>query len=178
MLKTLLKYTVYFVFFIFMIVVLLPKNNIYFLLQKEIKQYSVELITKDVVSSYFTLALKDTNIKYENIDVGQVSNVEVTTYLLSTKVDVDTIKLDSMVSKFIPSDIDKVSLEHSIMNPNEVNIQIDFKDGLAFGSVDLLQRVVKLNITISKKLQSQFRQTIRVLKKTKTKGNYTYEYKF
>ncbi len=178
MLKKLFKYIIYFLFFIVIFALFIPKSNLYFLLQKEIKQYKVELITSDIENKYFALNLKNTNIKYENINVGTISNINFATYIFKTDLEIKNIKLDSMISKFIPAKINSVNLNYSVLAPDKINIKTVFKGGSCTGYIDTLQKVVKLNIKLSKKLKSKYRLTVMMLKKDKIEGDYTYEYKF
>ncbi len=176
--KKLLKYILYFAFFIIILAYFIPKSNLYFLIQKEIKQYKVELVTDKIVNKHFSLLLEDINLKYKDLDVGTVSNVNFTTYLFKTDVIIKDIQFNNIVSKFIPDKIDNIKCKYDILTPDKIYINSIFNDGSCIGYIDIIKRVVKLNIKLSNKLKSKYSVTIRMLKKYKTQGEYEYEYKF
>ena len=183
MIKVLFKYLVYFLFFVIMFTLFLPKDNLYFLLQKEIKAYKIELVTKNIEDKFFRLILADTNIKYEGIDALRIDNINFVSYVFKTDLTFTNIKLDSIISKFVPAQINTIVLHHTVVKPNIIYINSSFKGGSCLGYIDLLQRDLKLNISLSKELKSKLRPTVRFLKKDKNSTNkkeesYTYEYKF
>ena len=176
--KKLLKYILYFVFFTIILAYFIPKSNLYFLIQKEIKQYKIELVTDKIINKYFSLLLEDINLKYKDLDVGTVSNLNFTTYLFKTDVIIKDIQLNTIVSKFVPAKIDSIKCKYDMLSPDKIYLDSVFKNGSCVGYIDIVQRVVKIKVILSKKLISKYRLTVMMLEKDKIEGEYTYEYKF
>jgi len=180
--KFILKTIAYIVFFLTMILILLPKENLYYMGQNKLENFKVEL-TQDIIDeSNFGLTLGMLKIKYDNIEVANISKFDITTYLLSTKIDIKNIIVDNAFTKFVPQGIKFLSISHSILDPLKIHISSKFSLGSLSGNIDILNRVIKLNLTVSKSFRSKYRQIVRSLKRVQKKDKkeeyYSYEYKF
>jgi len=180
--KFILKTISYIVFFIAIFIALLPKENLYFMGVKKLYREKIELSQTSIVDNYFGLKIQNLNIKYENIDVADISKLDIATYIFSTKIDIRNIIVNSAFNKFAPQTIRSINISHSILDPLKIDISSKFTQGEAKGYVDLLNRVIKIDIIVSRSFRSKYRQLTRVLKKVKNKDKkreyYSYEYKF
>jgi hypothetical protein len=158
--------------------IFIPKENLYFLIQKELKNYNIDLVTKKINDIRFSLILDNTTIKYENIEALNISNINFESYFFKTNIKLNNIKLNSILNEFAPAKIDNIYLTHDMINLNKIYIDFIFKGGSCTGCIDIFQRVVKLKLKISKQLRLKYKSTLGMLKTDKLEGDYTYEYKY
>jgi len=181
--KIILKSLVYFLFFLMMLIAFLPKENIYYFALEQLNNKKIELNQNKIDDGYFKFIVDELQIKYDGLKVSDISNVEFDMFIYQTKIDISNIKVDNSFSKFVPNKIDTLTLSHTIINPLSIDINSKFNLGFCTGTIDLLNRVVKLDIVVAKAFKTKYRYIVKELKKSKERSNtkeevYTYEYKF
>ena len=181
--KYILKFVSYLLFFIFMLIIFLPKANIYYFALENLQEKKIQISNKTIKDNPLGLIIKDINIKYENIGISDISKILVKTYLFYTTINIDNIKVDNSLNKFVPNEIKNITISYSVIDPMKIKITSNFSMGSCTGSIDLMQKVVKLDIIAAKKFKSKYRHIVKQLKQIKTEPNskedrYTYEYKY
>jgi len=176
MIKVILKYILYMIFFCYMLVVFLPKINLYYLALNKLESYKISLISQKVNDNYLSLDLEDLSINYDNINVSKVKRVSISTYLYNTSINIKDIKADDMLKNFIPESIQEVEIFHTVLDPLKIKLKASFKKGRAFGEVDLVNNTIVLNFDVTNTFMHQYKSITRQFKKN---GKYyTYEYKY
>ncbi len=166
-----------------MLIVFLPKENIYYFILENIKKDKIELTQNSIQDKYLKFIVDDIKINYEGVEVSQVGSFDLDLFIYRTAINLDKIKVDESFNKFVPSKIDNLSLTHTIFNPLYIDIDAKFKLGSCVGEIDLLNRIVSLNIIVAKGFKTRYRYMVNQLKLSKERSNnkedvYTYEYKF
>ncbi|MEA3314815.1 MAG: hypothetical protein U9Q30_03015 [Campylobacterota bacterium] len=181
--KFIFKFFIYIIFFIYMLLIFLPKENLYYFGLEKLKSQKVELTQDNIIDNHIGLLLNSINIKYEGIDISNIDKINLSTYLFSSSLNIDNIKVDSSFNKFAPESIKFIKVNHSIIDPTNIIIKSEFKLGRCDGVINLLTRTIKLNLVVSNKFKSKYRYIVKLLKKDKSKKStkeeyYNYEYKF
>lgn len=179
--KILLKTVVYILFFVFMLIVFLPKENLYFFALNKLKSQKIEAVHSEFKDTYVGLDIDKINIMYNKVEVSNISKVDFKTYLFTTNFDISDIRIDKSLNKFFPHSINYVNISHSIVDPLKINILSKFAMGECEGFIDLTTMTLKLNIDLSKSFRKKYPMIVRNFKKVEStnKGErYTYEYKF
>jgi len=166
-----------------MVLIFLPKENLYYFGLEQLKSQKVELTQKSVVDTNFGLLLDKIGVKYEGIDISNIDKINFSTYLFTSSLNIDRVKVDSSFNKFAPENIRFINVTHSIIDPTNLIIKSEFKLGKCDGYVNLINRTVKLNLVVSNKFKTKYRYIVKLLKKDISKKStkeeyYNYEYKF
>lgn len=174
--KSIFKLFIYFTVFVLALLVLLPKQGAYNLLEKELAKN--EIIISDEIrdETLFALSIKDSKLYYQGIEVANTSNLTITSFLLYSKVKIKDVKLLDSFKNMAPSPVSNLSLEHSILEFDKINIKGDGLFGELLGNVDLINRVVSLEIIPSTTMKNSYSKLLRNFRFKD--GRYTYEYKF
>ncbi len=176
MMKKIFKYTLYLSFFISSLFYFFPKENLYFYLEKNLAEKKVIISKEKIKEKPFSLSLKDSTIYYNNLELLNVKDIDITTYLLSNSVNLKKIKILEEFKNFVPQNIDYIDINHSIINPVIININSKGEFGKLIGKVDLIDRKVIISLTASNKMKSKYQKILR--KMQLKEGEYKYEYKF
>ena len=150
--KIILKYISVFILFIYMLLIFLPKENLYYFALEKLAEDKIELTNIKVQDKYISLVLENTNIKYEKIKVASIENIEIKSLLFQTNIIIDNLKVQKSLKKFMPYDMKSIKIIHSILNP------------------------LVIDIKLSKQFNIKNKELMKYL--TKTEDGYRYEYKF
>jgi len=176
MIKIVLKYLLYFVIFSFCVTLFFPKLNLYYLGVEKLSAQKIDIVPQDIEEKSFSLIFSNAHIKYQNINILEVENINITTYILYNKIILNNIQADETIKKLLPVIIDDIDARYSILNPLVVDFNLYFKGGKGFGEVKLLENKVVLYLELSSRL---VREHSSIMKKFKKEGQYyKYEYKY
>ena len=173
MVKKLLRFFAYTLFFIVALMVFVPKSSVYYLLEHNLKKVDVVISGEQLTESLLSLNIANANISTKGIDSAIIGQSDVTLLLVYDKLSFKDIKLSSIVETYLPSKIASVEIDYSVFHPLtlEVNAEGDF--GEARGSLHLLDRNATLILKPSKKMFSSYRKSLRLFKKNMN-GEYIY----
>jgi len=140
--------------FWFAILLFMPKIDIYYTLENELSKQGIEINEKSIGEGVFSLLLEEVDVYVQGIKVVRVDEVNIFTLLFYSSLNIDAIKIDDSLKSFIPGTVDNVVVSHSIVSPFKVYINIIGSFGLADGTIDLTNNIVRLNFEDSEKLNS------------------------
>lgn len=176
MIKILFKFIVYVLFTLYAIVIFLPKENLFFLAEKELSKYKVVVANERVEDKYLSFNIKDYEVYYDDIFFGLGSEITLNTFLFSNSLEIKNFRISKSFQKFIPQRIDKVLVNYEITNPIEIKIEGFGEFGEIKGFVNLVERRVFIELFASKAMKKKSSSILRQMRNNK--GVYTYEYKF
>lgn len=133
------KFIVFVISFIVGLVVLMPKENLYFTLQHFLKEKKI-YINSDIYSG-IALVLKDGTIFYNNIDIMNFKNIKVYPFIFFNSINVDSLKIN-----FEGLKIKKLNIIYSIANPKRASIKGESNFGKIDGYIDIFDRKIKIYI--------------------------------
>jgi len=173
MVKKLLKFLGFSLFFILALMAFIPKASVYFLLEKELKNFEVVISKESLQENLFSLDITNLEVSAKGIDSALVQEAEVTLLLLSNTIELHNIKLSSLVESYLPSKIEYFQVNYSVLNPLNVTAVGHGGFGEAKASFDLSSRALEVRLKPSKKMLSSYRSSLRKFKKS-DKGEYVY----
>ncbi len=174
--KKILKLVIYIFVFIFCILIFLPKESLYNLLEKEL--YTQEIIISNEVRNEELLEFSINNYELyiKGIKVANINKSSFFSLLFFTKIYISNIELDNSFKNMIPSPIINIEISHLILDYNNLKIKSIGKFGKINGIVDILNRKINIELQASKLMKESY---FDILNKMKLKdGKYLYEYKF
>jgi len=179
MVRKIFNFFLYFLFFIVALLYFTPKIGLYYLVEEKSKPLSGVIISKEkLIDNGFSLDIENANVSIKGIDSAIIKNIDIKFLLLYTSINIKGITLSSVANSFLPLDIDRVTIEHSIFHP--LVVKGSAKGGFGTALLDIsfnpktLQRHLKLILKPSSKMKQNYKRTIRNLKKNK-EGEYIYE---
>ena len=177
MVKKLLLFLAYSAFFIVSLMAFFPKENIYFLLEKELKNFDVIISKEHVSSTLLSLNLQKLEVTTKGIESALIEDVSVTLLVFSNSMTLENIKLSSLVEAYLPSKIDALQVTYTIFDPLHINAVGTGSFGEAEASFNISSRELEVILKPSKKMLSKYRNSLRRFKKSEN-GEYVYVQSF
>ena len=169
-----LKLFAYIFFFVLALIYFIPKESVYYYVEKELLQEKVILSNEEIVDSGFSLELKSAKISYDSIQSANVESVNIKIFLLYNSLSLRNIELSSVVSSFIPPQVESVDVRYTIFNPLNITAKARGKFGEANAEVNILDRNISIVLRPSELMLKKHKSTLRNLVKNED-GEYEYD---
>lgn len=173
MVKKLLKFLGFTLFFLFALMAFMPKESFYFLLETQLKPYGIIISNETLESSLLGLEIQNLSISAKEIDAALVQNAKIKLLGVYNVVAFEGVSLSSLVDIYAPADIQTLEFSYTLLHPLHLKAEAKGDFGEARGSFSLLERSVELQLTPSQLMQMQYAKTLRMLKKD-ADGEYSY----
>lgn len=175
--KLLFKIIFYPLFFLYMLLLFLPKSEIYYFVLEKLAKENIYVKNEDIKEKLFGIEFSNAIIEYNTIDIAKVKKSSIYTCFFDTQITIDHIQIDKTLEQFVPSQIDNIFIRYSVLNPLFVTLKGDGKEFNIDGKLDLMNQVLRLELKASKSFKSIYPMVLKQFKKSK-EGGYYIEYKF
>lgn len=173
MVKKLLKFFGFLLFFLFALMAFMPKESFYFLLEEQIKPYGVIISNEVLDGGIFALDIKNLEISVKGIESAVVESARVTLLGVYNEVAFTNIELSSLVENYAPPSIQSVAISYTLANPFAIKATAQGDFGEAKGSFSFLELSAQVKLTPSTLMQMQYAKSLKMLKKD-ADGEYSY----
>jgi len=177
MVKKLLKFFAYFLFFIFALIAFLPKTNLYYLAEKNIKPLGAVISDEQIDEHLFSLELKHSQLSFQGVDSAKIDELEIRLFAFYNTIEAKNILLSSMASSFVPLRIKEAKVSYSVIDPLHIKLYAKGEFGEIRGAINLKEKRLTSVLHPSKLMLSRYQNTLREFKKDK-KGGYRYDQAF
>lgn len=174
--KKLLKPLIYFHVLIALIILFLPKYNLYYAFEEVLHEQKIYLSNETIIDRGFSLDIQNTDIAFEQLNLAQVDNIKVSIWGFANGVRMENIHINKGFADFLPLEIDKIQVIHLLYNPMILDIKGESSQGFFFGSVDLLERKLLVHVRLDAAAQKKYPGILSRL--TSEEGGHYYEYQF
>ncbi|MDM5272618.1 hypothetical protein PGH07_10590 [Sulfurovum sp. zt1-1] len=134
------------------IIVMMPKQEMYYLLEQELAKNDIKISSEKISESWFTLSIKEPSIYVKGIKVATIKEIHLFTLLFYTRGSLEGLLLDRSLERFAPKEIDQAVVTYSVVNPLNVVVGASGVFGEADGTVNLMQKHVKMKFSQSQNL--------------------------
>ncbi len=138
----------------FALLFFMPKQELYYTLEKELAQQGVEINEESINEGIFSLTINNASVYVKGIKIATIEKVSFFTLLFYTKAEIDNLLLDDSLKAMAPQHTDKVLLTHSLLSVWTVPIHAEGSFGVVDGYADLKARKVRLNFIETKEIDS------------------------
>ena len=173
MVKKIMKFFAYLLFFVLALILFIPKSNLYYLAEANLKKFDVVISNEKLSDNFLSLNIENLDITTKAIDSGVIGEADITLLLFYNSVVLKEIKLSSLVESYLPSKIANLEVSYSILNPLELSALGDGDFGEARASLNLQTRELTLVLKPSKKMFLKYKRSLAKFKKSQN-GEYIY----
>ncbi len=107
------------------IIIFAPKDRLYFMLEEQLKaQNGVVISNEKLNSGMFGLEITKGDISINDIELIKFDLIDISSFLASSTIKIDNIKLDKSISSMLPISELNASINHNIISPMEITIDI------------------------------------------------------
>ena len=157
--------------FIILLWIFAPKEELYYLLEKKLKQENIVIAHEHVKDTWIGLKIEDADIYLKGAKIAHIESVNISSFFLYNKISILNLEFNKAMQNVAPKTIDKTTILYSIVDPLHIKIDGEGSFGQLKGRVTLKERNIKLMIPQPKDIQS----IKKFLKKDKTTGGWFYE---
>ena len=177
--KSLIRYSSYFLFALFCFVYFLPKESIYYEIEKHLKTENTIISNETVKEKALGIDISDGSLYFEEIKIADIKNIEFETYIYSTNLEIKEITLAKNLGIYAPLKIEKIDLKYNFLDfdkLDKIDLSAEGEFGVIDGQIDFINKVINISLEPSKMMKEKT-----ILLNNMKKGEnekYTYEYKF
>ena len=147
------KFIIVFVIAWIAIIVLMPKQELYFKLEEELSKYDLILNEEEIDEGMFTLKLKQVSVYLKGINVATIEEIKVATFLFFSCLEVKSLEVDDSLKTMVPKNTKEARVTHSIISPLELAVTASGSFGDMQGHIDLNGRTMHLDFNQSRDLE-------------------------
>ena len=173
MVKKLIKFLVYLLFFVLALILFIPKDSVYFLGEENLKKFNLIISNETLSPKLLSLGIENLEITTKGIDSAVIKEADITLLLFYNHLHLQKVQLASIVEAYIPSKIENLDITYSLLNPLVVEVESEGEFGTLYGTFNLTKRALNLELKPSKKMLREYRKTMRLFKKSEN-GEYIY----
>ncbi len=134
-----------FIIFWFALLVFMPKQELYFTLEKELAKQDIEINEQSIQEGIFSLNLIKPVIYVKGIKIATIEKINIFTLIFHTNINMKLLSLDDSLKSFAPQKIDVADISYSLFTPFKVNIEAEGSFGVISGRADLNERNLRLD---------------------------------
>lgn len=176
MIKLLLKTLFFTLVFLGIFLLFLPKQNLYFLLEKELLKKQIFISEQEIVEKYFSLNLDNIFINYNNTKLAKIQSINMTLSLFYNSVNLKNVKILYPLPVNIPSKIKNLQITYTLLNP----LKIKFELRGEFGTLEVYARYTEDKILFTlqptNRIRVQYSDILSFMQEDQEKGVFIYEY--
>lgn len=162
--------------FLVSLLIFSPKESLYNLAEKELQRQNIIISNELRKEKSFGLNINGAEVYYDGIYTVFVKEVDFTSFLFYTSVNLDTIRISKDFENMLPSKIKSIKLIHSLSTFNKVLIRANGEFGEFKGEVLLFERKIIGELKPSNIMKTKYRNLLRQFRLEE--GKYRYEFKF
>jgi len=159
-----------FFLFILLLWLLAPKQEIYYLLEKKLKENDIIISNETVTDTWFGLKIQNADVYVKGVKMAKLSELQLNIFFFYNTLEVSNLTTDEVLHKDVPKKIEESSIIYSVLDPLHVKLDGTGSFGLVEGTVELLEKKVHILFPVAKDIKA----LRKFLKKNQT-GEWTYE---
>ena len=133
--------------FWFALLLFMPKEELYFALEKELKNYGVVINEERIESGLLSLNLINAHVYVKGIEVAKIEKVNIFSLLFTSNINIKSLILDDSLKSFAPQHIDVANISYTVFSPMHVSIEAKGSFGALEGDVDLKTHTLRIDFT-------------------------------
>lgn len=174
--KFILKSTLLIFTFLFSIIIFLPKEGIYNLLEHKLSEKNIVISNETRKDNLISLDLSNMILFYDEINSATIQSTKIKIFLFSNEIKLNNIKVSNAFRNFVPEKIENAVLEYSILDIKNINIKAEGKFGLFEGKYNIFEKSLTGELKPSSLMKSKYRIFLNNF--NFVEGKYKYEFAF
>ncbi|MEA2047188.1 MAG: hypothetical protein U9O64_01925 [Campylobacterota bacterium] len=135
------------------IVVLMPKQALYYALEERLSSEDIVLNEKGIEEGFFGLTLKDVSVYAKGIHVATIQEIDLFTLLFYSSIEIKALRMDDSLKTMVPQETNSASLKHFLYDPLLVSVEAIGTFGSVVGEINFNERNVHLDFNESKNIE-------------------------
>jgi len=126
-----------------------PKQELYFLLEKELEKNDIIISNEHFVDTWYGLEITDADIYVKGIKIATAESLTLNVFFLYDKLTINNIK-----TEVDPKSIDNITAVFNIIKPYKIAIKSSGSFGIVEGGVYFMDKKLLLRLKESKDIKA------------------------
>jgi hypothetical protein len=145
----------------FALLIFMPKEELYFTLEKELAKQDIEINEESIEEGVFSLTLIKPVIYAKGIKIATIEKINIFTLIFTSNINIRSLSLDDSLKSFAPQKIDVANISHSLLSPFKVTIEAEGSFGVLKGNANLNERNLHLDFSETTKELGSIRTNLK-----------------
>ena len=110
-----------------------PKQELYYLIEKELEKNGIIISNEKFQDHWFGLTITNADIYLKGIKVAEAEKLTLNAFFLYNALSIENIKTDKGIHNVAPKSIERLSATFSIIAPYKIDISGDGSFGSIYG---------------------------------------------
>lgn len=142
----------YVLYVLLLIIVMIPKEKLYYAFESTLSQYHLFISNEDISSGLVYLEANNGEVLLDNQKIAVIEHIQITPLILVNKLTLSSITFSPLYRSLIPGKVDILLVTYSLFHPLSVSIQGDGDFGHCDGNIDLLEQKVTITFDATAQL--------------------------
>lgn len=160
--------------FMLFLLYLLPKENLYYLLEQNLKKESVIFSNEKLHDRGLQLEVRDATLFYKGIESADIGKIGFNFFLLYNAVVFKEIKVATIAESFMPLNVKSIELKYTVFDPVRIRGKAEGEFGEADIFLHLLEKKIRVILLPSAIMLQKYKNSLKKFKKSEN-GEYVYE---
>lgn len=149
-----MKQTLQFLVFLLVgFVLFLPKENIYYSVEKALSQAHLYLGNEKIHNRLFYLDIQDASLLLDSMPIGTIEHITIAPVLFYNRVSMSALNFNKEFASLFPKGIESLSFTYTLFSPLKIIIEGNADFGPLHGAIDLEKKQVEITIEASQKMR-------------------------
>jgi len=137
----------------FAILLLMPKEEMYYKMEKFLATQDIKLNEKSIEEGLFSLEVKDITVYVKGIALAHIDEIDFFTLLIYNVFNVNKVIVDEVLQSKLPAKTEKVSFKYTVFSPSSVSIDANGTFGSAEGILTLDEKKLHLDFIETQEIE-------------------------
>ena len=160
--------------FMLFLLYLLPKENLYYLLEQTLKKESVVFSNEKFNDRGLQFEVRDATLFYKGVESADIDKMRFDFFLLYNAAVFKDIKLSTIAEAFMPLNVKRLELKYTIFDPLHIRGKAKGEFGEADIFLHLLEKKIRVILSPSEIMLQKYKKSLKKFKKSED-GEYVYE---
>jgi len=141
-------------FFLFLLLfwIFAPKHELYYMLEKKLKENDIIISNETITDTWFGLNIKNAQIYAKGVKLAEAAELQLNIFFLYNTLSVNSIAVDESLHNMAPKNIDEIKATYTVIDPIHVNLNALGSFGTMDGAITLTEKNIKLLFPVVKEL--------------------------
>lgn len=170
-----MKRLMYAFYIALIVVVLIPKEKLYFTLESVLSEYNVYITGENLNNHFLYMDVESGSLLLDNIQIGSIERIRILPWIVYNRLSISNVTFSSLYHTVFPGKIEEIAVTYSLLHPLTVEIQATGDFGHCEGGIDLSEQKVRLLFEATPELRNY---PLLVFKLQQVKEGLVYESSF
>ena len=149
---------------------LAPKQELYYLLEKELKKNDIIISNETIKDTWFGVKLLNADIYVKGAKMAQVSELQLNIFFVYNTLIVKNIMVHEAMHNDAPKNIEETIVQYSIIDPLNIKLNGLGSFGVLEGNIAFLDKHIHIVFPVAKDIKA-----LKKFLKKDTTGEWKYE---